>query len=618
MTNVPQLPAADAVEAAPAKAAETARVPGEPARRRGVLRALVARPLAAVALAVLLVIVLASLFAPLLTDQSPTRVDLDLVLAHPGGEHLLGGDGSGRDVFARLLYGGRSSLLSGAIALATALVIGVPAGLVAGYRGGRVDAVATWICNLLMSIPAVIALLAVIAALGSSIVPTMTAFGVLLAPGSFQLTRSSVRGVRNELYVDAARVSGLSEARIVRRHILTVVRPPLVIWATLMVGLVIVTQAGLQYLGVGDTTSASWGAMVNDAQRNIYTAPSLLYPPGLVIGVTAACFGILGSALGDVLTGDGRARRKRRMRGDLIPAPAGTEAVSAPAAPEPQDEALVEVRDLRVSYAQPDGTTKEVVHGVSLTVRPGEVLGLVGESGSGKSQTAFALLGLLPREARVQAAALRMGMHDLSRLTSRQWQNLRGRRMAYVPQDPMSNLDPSFPVGQQLVVPLRRHLGLSRQEAAARALDLLDRVGVADPRKTFADYPHQLSGGLAQRVLIAAAVSCEPEFLVADEPTTALDVTVQAEVLDLLRGLQKELGMSMLLVTHDLGVVADLCDRVAVMRAGRLVENAPAQHIFAEPRHPYTRSLLASVLEHSATRPPLGTDADPVPPTGAQ
>ncbi|MEU9343894.1 dipeptide/oligopeptide/nickel ABC transporter permease/ATP-binding protein [Streptomyces sp. NPDC048278] len=606
MSN-PQLPAVGALDAVTAR-------PAEAVRRRGALRALVSRPLAAVALAVLVLIVLASVFAPLLTSQSPTRVDLNLVLAPPGGDHLLGGDGSGRDVFARLLYGGRSSLLSAAIALGTALVLGVPAGLLSGYRGGRLDAVATWIGNLLQSIPAVVALLAVIAALGSSIAPSMIAFGVLLAPGAFQLTRSAVRGVRGELYVDAARVSGLSETRIMRRHILTVVRPPLVIWATLLVGAVIVTQAGLQYLGVGDTTSASWGAMVNDAQRNIYTRPSLLYPPGLAIGITAACFGILGAALGDVLTGDGRTRRGR---GKQTSARTAVPAAAQDAA-EPQPDALVEVRDLRVSYTRPDGEDKQVVHGISLAVRPGEVLGLVGESGSGKTQTAFALLGLLPREARVEAATLRMADHDLTRLNSRQWQDLRGRRMAYIPQDPMSNLDPSFPVGRQLVVPLRRHLGLSRQEAATRALDLLDRVGVADPRKTFEDYPHQLSGGLAQRVLIAGAVSCDPEFLVADEPTTALDVTVQAEVLDLLRGLQKEYGMSMLLVTHDLGVVADLCDRVAVMRDGHLVETAPARQIFAAPRHEYTRTLLASGLEHADPRPPLGAAADAVPPAGAR
>ncbi|MFG2730396.1 dipeptide/oligopeptide/nickel ABC transporter permease/ATP-binding protein [Streptomyces canus] len=605
MSDLSQLPVPDAIKAAPAEAA----------RRRGVLRSLIGRPMAAAALTVLLLIVLASVFAPLLTEHSPTRVDLDLVLASPGRGHVLGGDGSGRDVFARLIYGGRSSLLSGAIALATAVLVGVPTGLVAGYRGGRLDSVVTWLSSLLQSIPAVIALLAVIAALGSSIAPTMIAFGVLLAPGAFQLTRSAVRGVRGELYVDAARVSGLSEARIVRRHILTVVRPPLIIWATLMVGVVIVTQAGLQYLGVGDTTSASWGAMVNDAQRNIYTRPSLLYPPGLAIGITAACFAILGSALGDVLTGDGRTRRRRAK---AVATHTVTGKLKASVEQPAADDALVEVRDLRISYQQPDGTAKEVVHGISLAVRPGEVLGLVGESGSGKSQTAFALLGLLPREARVEAAALRMGGNDLSRLTSRQWQDLRGRKMAYVPQEPMSNLDPSFPVGQQLVVPLRRHLGLSRQQAATRALDLLDRVGVTDPRKTFADYPHQLSGGLAQRVLIAGAVSCEPEFLVADEPTTALDVTVQAEVLDLLRDLQKELGMSVLLVTHDLGVVADLCDRVAVMRDGRLVEDAPAQQLFTAPAHPYTRALLASGLENADPRPLLGTDADPVPPAGAR
>jgi peptide/nickel transport system permease protein len=226
----------------------------------------------------------------------------------------------------------------------------------------------------------------------------------------------------------------------------------------------------------------------------------------------------------------------------------------------------------------------------------------VGESGSGKSQTSFAILGLLPPGAVVSARRLELDGRSLVGLSEPQMQALRGTRMAYVPQEPMSNLDPSFTIGSQLVKPMRRRLGLSKKEATARATALLERVGIPDPARTMRSYPHQLSGGMAQRVLIAGAVSCDPELLIADEPTTALDVTVQAEVLSLLRDLQRERNMGLVLVTHNLGVVADICDRVAVMREGRIVEQRPVLELFDDPHHEYTRTLLAATLDDAPPR----------------
>ena len=243
-------------------------------------------------------------------------------------------------------------------------------------------------------------------------------------------------------------------------------------------------------------------------------------------------------------------------------------------------------------------------------VRRGEVLGLVGESGSGKSQTAFSILGLLPPEAKVSADNITFGGEELAGMSRSAMNRLRGCRIAYVPQEPMSNLDPSFKIGYQLTEPIRQHLGLSKKAAKARAIALLARVGIADPERTFKAYPHEISGGMAQRVLIAGAVSCDPELLIADEPTTALDVTVQAEVLDLMRSLQEERQMGMILVTHNFGVVADICDRIAVMQTGKIVETAPAGELFAHPQHAYTRMLLDSTLEDSVPRPQLATVGD--------
>jgi peptide/nickel transport system permease protein len=273
-------------------------------------------------------------------------------------------------------------------------------------------------------------------------------------------------------------------------------------------------------------------------------------------------------------------------------------------------EPLLTITGLSIGHDQPDGTVTTVVHDASLTVGKGEVHGLIGESGSGKTQTAWSVLRLLPDTGRITGGAIVFDGTDLATLPEKAMQRLRGARIAYVPQEPMSNLDPSFTVGSQLTEPMRVRLSLTKPDARERALALLAKVGIPDPARTFRAYPHEISGGMAQRVLIAGAISCEPDLLIADEPTTALDVTVQAEVLDLLRSLREEMGMGILLVTHNFGVVADLCDRVSVMQEGRIVETGPVRTILRDPRHEYTRSLLDAILDESAVREPLPADLE--------
>ncbi|MEV1063640.1 dipeptide/oligopeptide/nickel ABC transporter permease/ATP-binding protein [Streptomyces sp. NPDC050263] len=574
--------------------------------RAGLLRRLLRSPVAVTCLVLLALISLASLFAPLLTSQDPAHTSLTDSLAPVSGQHPLGGDGVGRDVLSRLLYGGRTSLLGALIAVAVALVIGVPAGLVAGYYRKWFDAVSSWLANLLMAVPAIIVLLVVMSAVGQNTYVAMAVFGVLMSPGVFRLIRASVISVREELYVDAARVSGLADPRIIRRHILPVVQAPTVIQAAQMLGLGIVIQSGLEFLGLGSAIQASWGSMLNDAFANIYTKPVLMVWPGVTLAVTVAAFGLLGNSVRDALDGSAaNGRRPRFATARKQAAAKRTPPVTSGMSTSEADDALLVLEGLKVSYPTAEGG-KTVVDGVSLTVRRGEVLGLVGESGSGKSQTAFAVLGLLPREAQVSSSRLVFDGTELGGLGRAEMNRYRGRRIAYVPQEPMSNLDPSFRIGAQLVEPVRRHLGVSAAEARTKTLGLLERVGIADPERVFHSYPHQISGGMAQRVLIAGAVSCEPDLLIADEPTTALDVTVQAEVLDLVRSLQRERNMGVILVTHDFGVVADICDRVTVMQTGAVVESAPVRQLFADPQHPYTRMLLASTLEDAEPRSALG------------
>ena len=554
-------------------------------------RRLLRNPTGIGSLIFLVVVVLSAVFAPLLAPHDPNTANAYDTLSGPSGKYWLGNDSSGHDVLSRLLFATRLSVVLTAETLVIAAVLGIVLGLLAGYYGKFFEAVGTAATSLLQALPAIVVLLAAKSVLGPSDFAAMAVFGVLIAPAFYRVVYSAVSAVRGELYVDAARVSGLSDPRIIGRHVLTVVRAPAIVLAANIAGISVAISAGLDFLGLGDPSRPSWGGMLNDGFTNIFTAPLLVLWPSLAIGLTCIAFALLGNALRDGLERADAPKRRRRHP----PAAVGTPVVRA----VPDDDALLSVQHLSVGYDNPDGTVKTVVEGAALTVRRGEVHGLIGESGSGKTQTAFSILRLLPSGGRIVGGSITFEGRDLAGLSAKEMTAVRGKKIAYVPQEPMSNLDPSFTVGSQLVEPMRIHLGLSRADAKAKALGLLARVGIPNPERTFGAYPHELSGGMAQRVLIAGAVSCDPELLIADEPTTALDVTVQAEVLDLLRDLQRERQMGVLLVTHNFGVVADLCDRVSVMRAGRIVETGPVRSIFADPRHEYTQSLFAAVLSHN-------------------
>jgi peptide/nickel transport system permease protein len=589
------------------------------AARSHLARRFLKNPLGVAALSVLVLIVLAAIFAPLLTSYDPNTVSVLHILQSPGAGHLLGTDGAGRDVWARLLYGARYTLAGALLATVVAAVLGIASGLVAGYYGKWFESSTSWVTTLLMALPGIVVLLAARAVLGPSLWTVMIIFGVLLIPAFYRLVYAAVSGVRNELFVDAARVSGVSDLRIIGRHILTVVRAPIILQGSIVFGIAIAVQVGLDFLGFGDQAIPTWGNMLNDGFTNLYRDPQLVVWPALAVVITGVALTLFANALRDELEQSARPRRRRRRRATMVTPAEVSAAAVAPADPvrpesdtivheEPSSSAsappLLRIEGLAVGYPQPDGSVTRVVDNVSLDVRRGEVHGLIGESGSGKTQTAWSILRLLPAGGEILAGSIGLDGEDLSTVSSAQMRDIRGGRIAYIPQEPMSNLDPSFTIGSQLTEPMRVKLGVSKTEAKARALKLLGQVGIPNPGRTFASYPHELSGGMAQRVLIAGAVSCEPDLVIADEPTTALDVTIQAEILDLLRELQRDLGVTILIVTHNFGVVADLCDRVSVMQKGRIVETGPARAIFADPRHPYTRTLFDAILDESLARGP--------------
>lgn len=563
---------------------------------KGTARRILANPLGAVSTIFLLCVGLVALLGTLISPFDPNATSLGEAFASPDGSHVLGQDSAGRDVLSRLIIGARPTMLSAALAAAVAIGLGLPLGLIAGYFGGRFDIIASWICDILMALPSIIVLLAVSASLGQSVWITMSIFGVMMMPGLFRVTRAAVRGVRGELYVDAARVSGVTTASIIGRHVLRVVRAPIIIQASMIAGVAITIQASLEFLGLGDPLTPTWGAMLNEGFLNIYTAPGLTVWPAIAITLTIAAFVILGNALRDALEDNNRIAVPRQSI-------SSARDIGERGRFESTTDALLEIRGLTISYPSLEEASglHEVVSDVSFDVHKKQVLGIVGESGSGKTQTIFSLLGLLPDQALLTAGEVRFQGQTILKANGPNRgfpaiDVLRGRRIAYVPQEPMANLDPNFTVGYQLLRPLTRVLGMKKEAGRRHALDLLDRVGMKDPKKVYESFPHQLSGGMAQRVLIAGAVSCDPELLLADEPTTALDVTVQAEVLDLLRGLQHEFSLSVVFVTHNLGVVADLCNDVLVMKEGRIVEQGPVDEVLRNPRHPYTQSLLGASL----------------------
>jgi peptide/nickel transport system permease protein len=564
-----------------------------------ITRRLARDPQAVITTALLVIIFALGLLAPLLAGHDPNDARLDKVNAPFGAPgYLLGGDESGRDIFSRLLHAINTSAVSALIGAGVALVMGVTAGLIAGYRGRRTRAGCDWLFNLLMTFPGLLLLIVLMPVTKGDYRVTMMIFGVLLSPNVYRLVRNLVVGVKHNLYIDAARVSGLSEARILRRHVLFVVRGPIIIAAAFLAGSSIAVQSGLAFLGVGSNEVPSFGAMIASGFRNLYIDAWQLVWPSLTLGLITACLVLLGNALRDALEGP----RPRSVRPSAtaptatVPTPTATPAVGTGSTP------LLAIDGLTIAYPTGDDDDTEVVRGVSLSLGAREIVGLVGESGSGKTQIAFAVLGLLPDEAITTRGSIRFDDRELLGLREASRRAIRGRDIGYIPQEPMSNLDPAYTVGAQLVEGLRACTGISKREARERVLGLLARVGINEPRRTFSSYPHQISGGMAQRVLIAGAIAGNPRLLIADEPTTALDVTVQAEILDLLRDLQQERGMTVLLVTHNFGVVADLCDRVAVMRHGEIVETGDTTALFAAPRHSYTRMLLDSILDETTVR----------------
>lgn len=561
------------------------------------LRRLVTRPGGYIPLLWLVLLAFCAAFPAVAATHEPNAADFTAVLEGPSAEHWFGTDDLGRDNYSRLVHSSRTAVVAGLQAVGTALLVGVPIGLFVGYAGGWWDRIVMRIVDAVFSLPGLILAFAIVAILGPGITNAMIAVGVLFALRFIRLTRAMVLSVREEPFIEAAQLSGAPTRTILGRYLLPNMYGPLIVQTTISLAAVLLIEAALSFLGLGvQQPDATWGSMLRAARSLQRDNPITPWPPGLAITFTVLAFNALGDALRDVLAEGRGGRKKAARRGGAVGL------ADEAAAPHDEPEAmparpgsLLTVRNLSVTVPAESGPAP-AVRAASFEVAAGEIVGLVGESGSGKTVTALAIAGLLPRGLAVDpASSVTFDGQQLVGMTESQMAGVRGTGIGMIFQDPTASLNPALTVGFQLAEPLRIHGGMSRTAANERAAELLDRVGVANPRERLRDFPHQFSGGMAQRVMTAMALASEPSLIIADEPTTALDVTTQQQVLELLVGLCEDFSMAMLFITHDLGVVAEVCDRAVVMYAGEAVETGGVYDLFAEPGHPYSRALLASV-----------------------
>ncbi|WP_440102747.1 dipeptide/oligopeptide/nickel ABC transporter permease/ATP-binding protein [Streptosporangium sp. H16] len=510
--------------------------------------------------------------------------------AGPSPAHPFGTDGLGRDMLSRVVYGARVSLGVGVGAVLLGLLVGAPLGIVAGYRGRATDAVIMAVNDIALAFPALVFALAVVAFAGASLTNVLIVLGVLGVPAWTRLIRGATLSFSGREFVLAARALGARDRRILLREITPNVAVPAASYAFVGMAIAVVAEGSLAFLGLSvQAPTPTWGGLINEGRAVMDGAPHVVLAPSLVMFLTVLSFNVVGDRL--------RALTDVRQSG-LEPARRGGAITEGPPAAEgtaeEEEGVLLRVRDLRTHFVTGRGVVR-AVDGVSFTLERGRTLAVVGESGSGKTMLIRSVLGLLPGAGVLRGGQVRLEGRDLTTLSPKELRGVLGTRLAAVFQDPMTALNPVRTVGTQVMEPLRVHLGLSRRRARAAAVELLASVGIPEPARALRRYPHQLSGGMRQRVTIAMALSCGPDVLFADEPTTALDVTVQDQVLRLIHRQREERDMAMVLVSHDLAVVARWADEVVVMYAGRVVERGPAEALFERTRMPYTEALLKAV-----------------------
>ena len=572
-----------------------------------------------ISLVLLVLVALSAILAPLIAPHDP--LEITKAYQPPHGDYLFGTDNAGRDILSRMLYGGRYSLVIGFGATLFALVLGSIIGAIAAVSRKAISEVIMRILDVIMSIPGIALAAILVLILGNSVPAIIFSIGFMYTPQIARIVRANVVSEYGEDYVRAVIVSGAQAPWILMKHVLRNCIAPIMVFTVTLVADAIIFEASLTFIGAGIAEpTPTWGNILSSARDGVLLGRwwQALFP-GIAIMITCLALNILSEGLTDAMAAAPSApvsneNAESRREADLLvadPVRAYKEQADSLArrlgalrevelartdrrVPDYNVKPILQVKNLSIGF--PRHGDVHVVDNVSFDVRPGQCMALVGESGCGKSITTKTIMNLLPDSARIQGEILYKGQ-DLLKLSKEEHRKLLGHELAMVYQDSLSSLNPSMLISAQMKQ-------LTSRGGTRSAEELLELVGL-DPKRTLESYPHELSGGQCQRVIIAMALTRDPSLVICDEPTTALDVTVQKQVIKLLNNLQKQLGFAMIFVSHDLALVAEVASEITVMYAGQVVESAPTKELLTNPIHEYTQGLLGAVLSieaHDGTR----------------
>lgn len=567
-----------------------------------------------ISLVLLILVALSAILAPVIAPHDP--LEIGMAYQPPSAEHVFGTDNTGRDILSRMLYGGQYSLVIGFGATLFALVLGSIIGAVAAVARKAVSEVIMRVLDVIMSIPGIALAAILVLILGNSVPAIIFSIGFMYTPQIARIVRANVVSEYGEDYVRAVIVSGARAPWILMRHVLRNCIAPIMVFTVTLVADAIIFEASLTFIGAGIAEpTPTWGNILSSARDGVLLGRwwQALFP-GIAIMVTCLALNILSEGLTDAMAAAPSApvsneNAESRREADLLvadPVRAYKEQADSLArrlgalrevelartdrrVPDYSVEPILQVKNLSIGF--PRHGDVHVVDNVSFDVRPGQCMALVGESGCGKSITTKTIMNLLPDSARIQGQILYKGK-DLLKLSKEEHRKLLGHELAMVYQDSLSSLNPSMLISAQMKQ-------LTSRGGTRSAEELLELVGL-DPKRTLESYPHELSGGQCQRVIIAMALTRNPSLVICDEPTTALDVTVQKQVIKLLNDLQKQLGFAMIFVSHDLALVAEVASEITVMYAGQVIESAPTKELLTNPIHEYTQGLLGAVLSIEA------------------